>query len=363
MGPRCIAGAVLALAVGGMLCACSDEAPPAAPVVRPVKMLTVGESASGTREYPGRLRAGQQADMAFEVAGRIVEFPFREGETASAGAVLARLDDRDYVNLLEQAQAALNNRRTYLRRIAQAHETGAVSDQDMDDARAQVEVAAAEVKIRQKAVDDTVLRAPFDGVMSRKLVEDFANVQAKQPVLIFEDPSTMEIKVSVPERDLAARSAKHDTPEQITRRIQPKVIVTSLPDRVFPARLEELATTADPATRTFEATFVFDPGKDVTVLPGMTAKVIVTLKAEASQAAEVAIPARAAVADPNGQAAVWIVKPDDSVEMRPVTLGPLRGDEVFVRKGLANGDTVVVSGMGELRPGMKVRRWEREAAQ
>jgi RND family efflux transporter MFP subunit len=349
------AAAALALAALG----CAEEPPPPEPVVRPIKMLTIGGGLSGTREYPGRIKAVQQADMAFEVAGRINEFVYKEGQRAEAGAVLARLDPRDYQNQLEQARAGERNRRTYLGRIAQAHKTGAVPDQDLSDAQAQVEVAAAEVKIRQKALDDTILRAPFDGIMSRKLVEDFANVQAKEPVLIFEDDSRLKIKVSVPERDMAGRRPSREDLDEVNERLQPKVVVTSLPDDAFPARLKELATTADPTTRTFEATFQFQQAEDIVVLPGMTAKVSVQVGDFAS-ASEVSLPARAVVADGQSQPMVWIVAPDTSmVESRAVTLGELGGDQVIVTDGLRNGETVAISGMTQLSPGMKVRRWER----
>ena len=354
---KSFAGAAATLAAGFGLGACAEEVPEPKPVVRPIKMLTIGGTTGGTREYPGRLRAGQQADMAFEVAGRIVEFVYREGQRVAKDAALARLDPRDYENLLEQARAALKNRRTYLDRIDQAHRTGAVSDQDMNDAEAQVEVAEAEVRIKQKAMDDTLLRAPFDGVMSRKLLEDFANVEAKQPVLIFEDPAVMEIKVSVPERDIAGRRSEPESPEAVTKRLRPRVIVTSMPDQEFPARLKELATTADPTTRTFEATFLFEPG-DTTVLPGMTAKILIEQARASALLGEVAIPARAAVAAPGGGAAVWIVAEDGTVSMRPVTVGPMRGNEVMITAGLSAGDTIATSGMTLLRDGMKVRRWE-----
>jgi RND family efflux transporter MFP subunit len=354
------AAAALALAVGAL--GCKDEPPPPEPVVRPIKMLTIGGGLTGTREYPGRLKAVQQADMAFEVSGRITEFILKEGQRAEEGAVLARLDPRDYENQLEQAKAAERNRRTYVGRIRQAHKTGAVSDQDLNDAQAQVEVAAAEVKIQQKALDDTMLRAPFDGIMSRKLVEDFANVQAKEPVLIFEDDSMLEIKVSVPERDMAGRRPSRDNLDEVNQRLQPTVVVTSLPDDAFPAQLKELATTADPTTRTFEATFQFQQAEDVVVLPGMTAKVRIQV-GDFSSASEVSIPARAAVADDLGQPMVWIVDPDTGlVESRAVTLGELAEDQVIVTEGLNNGDTVAISGMSQLRPGMQVRPWERQGA-
>ena len=351
------AAAALGMAVGAL--GCAEEPPPPEPLVRPIKMLTIAGGLSGTREYPGRIKAVQQADMAFEVAGRVTEFTHKEGQRAEAGDVLARLDPRDYQNKLEQARAIERNRRTYLGRIAEAHREKAVSDQDLADAKAQVDVAAADVRIQQKALDDTVLRAPFEGVMSRKLVEDFANVQAKEPVLIFEDDSLLEIKVSVPERDMAGRRPSRKDLDEVNERLQPKVMVTSLPDDSFPARLKELATTADPTTRTFEATFQFPEPEEIVVLPGMTAKVIIQI-GDFGSVSDVSIPARAVLADGESQPMVWIVAPDTSVvESRAVTLGELAGDQVIVTDGLQNGDTVAISGMVQLRPGMKVRRWER----
>jgi RND family efflux transporter MFP subunit len=350
------AAAALAM-VAGML-GCGEEPPPPEPVVRPVKTVTIGGSLTGTREYPGRIKAVQQVDMAFEVAGRVTEFVFKEGQRAEAGAVLARLDPRDYQNKLEQARAIERNRRTYLGRIAEAHEEKAVSDQDFADARAQVDVAAADVRIQRKALEDAVLRAPFDGIMARKLVEDFANVQAKEPVLIFEDDSLLEIKVSMPERDLAGRRPSRRDMDEVNERIQPKVVVTSLPDETFPARLKELATTADPTTRTFEATFQFERSEEVVVLPGMTAKVVIRIGDFAS-ASDVSLPSRAVIDDGKRQPMVWVVDPDSgAVESRSVTVGQLAGEQILVTEGLRDGDIVVISGMSQLRDGMKVRSWE-----
>jgi RND family efflux transporter MFP subunit len=348
------AAAVLWLVLAG----CEEEPPAAEPIVRPIKMLVIGASSEGTREYPGRIRAGQQIDMAFEVQGRIIEWVFAEGDRVQAGALLARLDPRDYKNELEKARAAQRQAQTYLDRIAQAHETRAVADQDLTNAQAQLEVAEAEVKIRLKAVEDTELRAPFDGYMSRKLVEDFANVQAKEPVLVFEDPTRLEIKISVPERDLAGRRRPGETLEERSARIRPEVVVSALPHERFPARLSELASTADPTTRTYQATFVFEPRAETVVLPGMTAKVIVHVGTDGG-AGEIVIPAHAAVADDAGRATVWLVDPDSkSVRRRPVTLGELRADSVVVTEGLASGDVVAISGVTQLRDGMVVRRWE-----
>ena len=351
-------GHALALILAFGIAGCAEEPPAPAPVLRPIKMLTVGGGFEGTREYPGRIRAAQQVDMAFEVPGRITEFVYKEGQLVEKDGLLARIDPREYQNSLRKAIAMSKQARTYLARIQKAHETRAVSDQDLNNAEARVEVADAEVRIRRKTLDDTKLLAPFEGIMSLKLLEDFANVEAKQPVLIFEDTTHLEIKVSIPERDLSGRRREGETPASVTERIKPELVVTSQPDERIPCRLKEIATHADPATRTYQATFAFENPTQYTVLPGMTARVIVHLPRDA-RTSGILVPAQAADADPQGDSTVWLVDPDSmAVRRRPVELGELQGDNVIVKSGLSNGDIVAISGVAQLREGMIVRRWE-----
>jgi multidrug efflux pump subunit AcrA (membrane-fusion protein) len=218
--------------------------------------------------------------------------------------------------------------------------------------------AEARRKEAEKAYEDTILRAPFAGVVGRKLVVDFANVQAKQPILVLQDTSHLEMVVNVPERDFAVGPRATPALDELTERLQPFIVVSSLPDRKFPARLKELATAADPVTRTFAVTFRFATPEDVNVLPGMTAKVVV--RAAGTAGDRTLIPAHAAGGASDGEAFVWLVDPDAmTVTRRPVTLGPLQGDQVEVRSGLVAGDVVAISGVALLRDGMQVRRFER----
>ncbi len=351
-----LAAACLSLAVVG----CREEAPEPEEVARPVKILEVrGSGAVLTREYPGRIRAIQQADMAFEVPGKIVEFHFKEGERVEEGEVLARLDDRDFQARLDAARAQSENARVNFERAQKLFEEGALAALERDRRRTVYESAEANLRERSKAVEDTALRAPFAGVMARKLVEDFENVQAKQVVLILQDERHLEIRINVPERDMTGGGAQRLDPDEITRRIEPRVIVTAIPDRVFPARVKQIAMIADPTTRTFEATFVIERPADVSVLAGMTAKVIISAPAEAAGRSGMRIPASATVADDQGKAFVWLVDPS-SMQVRPVPveLGELSGADVSILSGLADGDQIATSGVHQLREGMTVRRFE-----
>jgi RND family efflux transporter MFP subunit len=336
------------------------------PIVRPVKILTVGgPNSAGWREYPGTIKGAQTAEMAFEVPGRIIVRPVKEGEKVKKGTVLARLDDRDYVAKLDVAKANLRKTQADYQRGQNIfkEDPGAISKERIDGYRRAVEVTQAELRVSQKSVEDTVLRAPFDGVMARKLVDDFANVNAKDPVLVFQDDSHLEIRINIPERDMAGERRK-ETDEEITARVKPEVVVTSIPDRSFPARIKEFATEADPVTRTFQATLIFDNPEDTQIFPGMTAKVRVKLSRLRGHSERIAIPANATLADEKGNAFVWLIDPSSmTVRRAPVELGEFFGSEVEVKSGLSNGDMIAASGVHLLREGMTVRKFARQVAQ
>jgi RND family efflux transporter MFP subunit len=273
------------------------------------------------------------------------------------GAVLARLDARDYEQEMNVAIANLEKAQADLTRSTniQKEDPGAISQDDIERDERAVKVTQAQLEIAKKAVADTELRADFAGVMARKLVEDFANVQAKEPVLILQDNSILEIEIAVPERDFVRRKNENETKEETTQRIGPKVIVSSLPDREFSAVLKEYAMTADPVTRTFPVKLNFDNPADVNILPGMTARVRIVIDPQSAWS----VPATAAQADENEQSYVWKVDPEKmTVSKAPVEIEDLTGDRVRLTSGVEKGDMVAISGVTSLREGMQVRKYE-----
>jgi RND family efflux transporter MFP subunit len=344
--------ACLALFSGG----CEQQPAEQETVVRPVKILTIEAGGSaGQREYPATIKATQQADMGFEVPGRVEEFLVKEGQLVEKGELLARLDARDYQADLAKARANQRKALADLKRSLSIYEQdkGAISKGAIESDRRAKEVADAALQQAEKAVDDTGLRAPFDGYVARKLVEDFANVQAKEPVLILQDVSQLEVEVSIPERDMVSR-APSSSVEQITARAQPEVSLSSVPDRSFPARVKEFATTADPTTRTFQVRLIFDRPDNVSILPGMTARVRAKVRGDDS----IRIPVSAVASSAQYQALVWKVDPTTmTVSAAPVELGDLHGDAVVIRSGLQSGDMIAVSGLSYLEDGMQVRRY------
>lgn len=344
--------------VAGLALACGETPVEAPAPIRPIKILRIDAgSAAGVLEYLGQVSAVQSSEMAFEVAGKIMEFLFTEGARVTEGALLAKLDPRDYQAKLDAETAKLEQARSEYQRSQALFAADVIAKQELERKKRAFEVTKAGVQKAAKGLEDTELRAPFDGVLARKLVQDYQNVQAKQAVLVLQDDSSLELKVDVPEQDLS-RAQPGLTVQQALDRVRVQVIVTTFPDRIFPARLKELAMTADPVTRTFEATLGFATPTDIRVLPGMTAKALLQPPQQEGKP-HFAVPSHAVLADEAGAAYVWLVEPDSmQVERRAVQTGELTGSRIEVRAGLSAGDQIAVSGVQKLREGMQVRRLE-----
>jgi RND family efflux transporter MFP subunit len=353
-----LSGAAIAVWGGAIAIGCGEEPAPPAPVAQPVKILTVGGAGGvASFEFPGVIAPSQNAEPAFEVPGKIVEFPVDEGQAIDEGAVIARLDPRDYEAEVDKARANVKKTETDLERYQTLYKKGVSPLTDVERAQRFYEVSEANLRTAEKALEDSVLRAPFAGTVARKLVEDFQNVQAKQPIIILQDESTLQIDVNVPERDFA-RMTPGLTIEERNRMATIRVFISSIPGRSFPGWIKEFSTTADPVTRTFKATFAFAPPDDVTVRPGMTAKVTGSAADTRAPAGAVSVPARAVLTDETGEAFVWVVDPETmKVKRTPVVAGDLSGESIAIQSGLAGGDQIAISGVHQLRDGMQVRRF------
>jgi RND family efflux transporter MFP subunit len=350
--------AAIAILLGLSLSACGPEEVVArAEVARPVKMITIGLAAGDeTLEIPGSVRAAQSAELGFEVAGRMLERLVKEGQEVVAGEVVAKLDARDYETRRDRARASRDTAKADYERYEKAYETNAVTGQELNRAKGEYDVAQADLDVAQKALEDTELRAPFGGRIAQRLVDDFANVNAKQAVMILQDESSLELRVDVSERDWVHGNSDISR-EQLTKLIKPRVKVATLGERRFPAYVKERSASADPVTRTYRVTVGFANPADANVSPGMTGSVIVDrYSRNIAGVAGLLVPSNVVVADADGKPFVWVV---DAASMRigkrPVELGELSGGSIIILSGLSSGDLVVASGVNSITENMLVR--------
>ncbi len=334
------------------------------PPPRPIKIYRLSGQLGSTRpDYPGRIKSKKVVELAFDVDGLIIDWNVEEGQQVRKGQILSRVDPRDYQAEAEAARARLRLADAEYRRESKLFASGSGTQRDLDVAIRSRDVSRAELRIKQKALEDTKLRATFDGVIARKLVTDFRNVAAREPVLLLQDESMMEVVVDVPERDLAgARPGRggHLDLAEWNAKAKPMVQLSSLPGRQFPVKLSELATAADPNTRTFRATFTMEKPKGLGVLSGMTAKLVLTgLLTTAPD--DFLVPAAAVVADSQDEPFVWLLDEESmTVSKRSVTVGKVTGgDRIVVTEGLEGGEAIAMTGVHLLTEGRVVTEMEK----
>jgi RND family efflux transporter MFP subunit len=323
-------------------------------VVRPVKIMTVSMAGAEeiTREFPGRVRASQRVDLAFQVAGPLISLPIEEGQQVKKGQVLARIRPRDFETEIDKAKAkTLEAEQQYLR-YKELYAKNQVSKADFDKYKSQYDISRAYQKEAEDALDDTFLRAPFAGVVARRYVDNFQDVQAKEPIVSLQDISQIEVLVNVPENIIVRVERKKGRNTALAH-----ATFATAPGQQFPLSLKEYATEADPQTQTYQVTLLMDQPTGINVLPGMTATVVGSRSTEESNQGDITIPAIAVFSDYDGDSSVWVFKTDtQTVHQRKVKTGELSGaDSIKIVSGLEVGEQIAVTGVNSLQEGMKVK--------
>lgn len=340
----------LLICAAAVLSACGreDTAVTAANVARPAQILEITpENTTATLRFPGRIRATERAELSFNVPGYLAEFKPLEGSAVKAGDVVAKLEDRVFKARLDAAQAEFNRAKTDLDRYRRLWEAErAVAKSEVDDRVSRLEVARTNLAAAEQELTDTTLRAPFDGVITRRKVETFASVQAKQPIADLQNLSQLEVVINVPERTFRTERARNTAFAVFDGMQAPPV----------PLTLRSYTTEADPQTQTFEVVLTVDaipPG--LSLLPGMPVTVMPFASATDTDQLGIWVPIHAVVANADQSKFVWTVGEDGAVSEQPIETGEVRGSQIQVLSGLAVQDKIVTAGMHALKSGMKVR--------
>ena len=348
------------------LIACSRSEPPEQPeVARPAKLFTVvGPDELMIRSFPGEVQASDEANMAFRVSGKLIEFPAHRGIPVKQGDLLARLDPADYQALVNHDQAQYDLSVAQYNRAAELVERQLISRAETDQRMAMMKVSKSKLTRARNNVAYTHLFAPFDGVVARRMAENYENVTAGQVVLILQTGQMVDVIVDIPE-SIVARV------ERVTSERDPKpgqIRFGSATDRTYTAHYKEHETNADPATLTFKVTFSLPAPDDLNVLPGMSATVIADLSRLFSEelAAVTLVPIEAvfsAEEEPLNadRQQVWVVDPDSMrTTRRDVNVGPLKGQKIAILEGLEQGELIIAAGVNAVQEGMWVRPMKRE---
>jgi len=334
-------------------------------VVRPVKIMTLTSSGEKTKiTLPGQVRASQRVDLAFQVPGPLVKLPIKEGQQVEKGDLLAQIDPKDFQTNLRKAEGQLAKAKAMIEQAQSDYERilrirkedpGAASQAMVDQKLAALDTTKAEIRSLEAAVDGardqlsyTSLRAPFAGLIARRYVDNFQEIQAKQPILSLQDVQHIEILLDLPET-LMARIKTGTT--------KPFAEFAVAPGKLYELKKKEIAAEADPKTQTYQVVLEMESPEGIRILPGMTANVVAYTQLGEVVEEKYVIPAIAVFADEAGNSNVWVVDPDTmKVHKRKVTTGNLTGkDSIQILDGLNPGEKIAITGVVQLREGMEVR--------
>lgn len=314
----------------------------------------------------GDIRPAKETQISSKIQGRLMELLVTEGTTVAAGQVIARLDQSDLKLQLLQSEASMAAARANLasaetnlatakdgaQRFEALHKAGAISDQQMIGAKAQVDAArntvrASEAQIAQakaaiallkSQLANAEIRAPFAGAVTKKFMDVGAMVPPMNPIVTLASLQDLEIKVPVGQASLA-----HMKPG-----VQATFTVPTYPGKTFGSKVREVAPTLDARTRTAMVTLSV-PNQDGQLSPGMYARVTLpTIKHESV----VVLPADAVVAD--GEETFVFLAQGDKAVRKPVKTGLRDEQRIEVIEGLSPGEPVVVKGQGQLQEGDKI---------
>lgn len=329
----------LAAALLVALAGCGSE--PAAPTLPPLPALKTFEvdatGAAAGRAWDGVVEAVQQADLSAQTAGRVTTVAVDVDDRVRRGDVLLRLtavEQQAGANTaqaqLRAARAAAAEAESNYRRFASLAGDQYVSRAQLDQARAARDSAvaardAARAQLAQAAqqTDYTVVRAPFDGIVSARRVEPGESVAPGQPLLSMYAPGALRIEVQVPQSDAEA-----------IRKVD-RARIELADGRGLDAAQVVVYPAADPLTHSTGVRVVL-PDVTPAPVPGVTAKVVFPIPA--GGAASVALPAQALVQ--RGELSGVYVVDGDRIALRQLRLGARTGDRVEVLAGLRRGETV-----------------------
>jgi len=296
----------------------------------------------------GSLRAVRGVDVTTEIAGLVQTIHFKSGDEVTEGQMLVQLNVDSDTAQLHSLEAAADLANTVYERDRKQYEVQAVSKATLDADAADLKVKHAQVAQQAAIVEKKSIRAPFGGRLGISTVNPGQYINPGDKVVTLQSLDQIYADFYLPQQELSRISLG-----------QPVVVTAdTYPGRTFRGKITAVNPEVDPNTRNFqvEAT-ITNPRHEL--LPGMYASLEV--KAGAAQR-YLTLPQTAVTFNPYGETVFIVEESGKGPDGKPlliarqtfVTVGPTRGDQIAVLKGINEGDTVVTSGQLKLKNGSRV---------
>ena len=286
-----------------------------------------------SKNLPGELLPFQQSKIAFEITGRISSIYVDIGDRVKKDEMLAKLDDSEVNANLEQAVARLDLANQVLNRFEDLRKKGFISIQDFDKAKSEYLVAKSQVKFFEVKKSQTILRAPYDGFIQNRFVDEGTVINGSNPILEILDANKVEAHVSIPENLVNNLEVSNDYTFEIG---QEKAIGK------FKRLAPMSASGSNSRLAIFEFTDFFIPGSVIDLI----------IKIRKSEQG-VWLPINSLSQSEQGLWSVYTVSDDGSnrVEKDLVRILHFENNYAYVSGTLKNGDLVILGGLSKIIEG------------
>lgn len=357
------------------IAACKEED---SNIPAPVKSVKVMEMQSNDtalrRSISGVVATSDQANLSFSISGQVMEILVKSGEKVYKDQPLASIDKKDFMLNLNNAKAKLNSakadvaeKNATLTRQKKLKQQDFVSQAAVDNAEtqyqlalSQLEVAQSEYDIAKRDLDNTTLKAPFDGKIFERLIDPFAEVVVGETILRIQGNYGLEVEILMPETLI--RDIKHGD--------EVSVSFPTLQDVTVRGEVLEIGAKVE-SGNAFPVSVKLQDKQysqyDDSILPGMTAEVHFTLGNGQSQEQLFTIPVsaidmRVAKDETNKlskqQIRIFVYDPvSKTAQHRIVKARTMQNNDIVVYDGLEVGDIIITAGTPFLRNGQAVKPW------
>jgi membrane fusion protein (multidrug efflux system) len=313
---------------------------PGGAAMGPAKLPAIvlgASSAQASIAVPGTVLAEQEVQIQAEIAGKVTEIGFREGEPVRAGQILVRLDESELKAQWQGAEAALLLAKSRNRSVQEDYKSQAVSRNEFDAAEAELKTAAAAAALAKARLDKSRIMAPFAGVAGLRGVDMGTMLHAGTPVTTVQDLRSFRVEFSVPENQAAF----------VKQGLKVRFTVAGREDTLT-AAVFAVDPGVDPGTRLLRARarLVPPPGG---LRPGAYARVELPLR----ESNALWVPAQSVVGSARG-AEVWRIR-GGVAELAVFQAGTRTPESVEAVQGLSAGDTILISGLMQVKPGIPVQ--------
>ena len=284
----------------------------------------------------GSIMANEEVELRSESSGKITSINFREGSYVNQGDLLVKINDSELQAQFRRAESKVKVVEEKEFRQRTLLERNLISQEEYDNTLNEYNASKAEYDLIKAQIDKTEIRAPFGGIIGLRSVSEGSFVNTNTIIARLQNLSSLKIDFSIPERYSSMVSVGDELDFRVSGNSE-----------YYTAKIYAVEPRIDPSTRTLQIRAICGPKKDL--IPGAFANVQLRLK---ETAAAMLVPSVAIVPELKGQR-VYLYK-DGIVSPQNVEIGIREETRVQILSGLNIGDTVITSGILQIRPGVKV---------